>query len=157
QREYAPQDCFALTGRIPIPANAPGPLLAAAFEHAASGDEMVGSREVIDPSGAYGLLLPGGTYDLVFFADLNRDGFYEADEVVGRTAPATPVVVAAETSRDGMIVPAPQVAIDLGRPGSVAARVRVKVEARPFVVASVDDPIFSAEMGQLGVYRPNRF
>jgi hypothetical protein len=157
EKEYGPEGCFGLAGRVEVPAHSPGPLLAAAFGHSGAERAMVGSREVIAESGHYGVLLPGGTYDLVFFADLNHDGYYEADEVVGRTPPDSPVVVDAGTAVDGMIVPAPQVSIDLDRPGSVDAPVRVKVEPRPFVVESVDDPIFSEEMGDLGLYRPNRF
>ena len=157
EKEYAPQDCYGLIGRVEIPDGAPGPLLAAAFDHASPTRELVGSREAIAQMGYFGILLPGGVYDLVFFADLNHDGFYETDEVVGRTAPDAPVVVGPKTAQDGMVVPAPHVAIDLGHPAAYQVAVRVKVEPRPFVVESVDDAIFSPEMGELGVYRPNLF
>jgi hypothetical protein len=70
EREYAPQDCYGLAGRVAVPAAAKGPILAAAFDHASPGHELVGSREVIAEPGDYGLLLPSGTYDLLFFADL---------------------------------------------------------------------------------------
>ena len=155
ERDYAPQDCFGLTGRVAVPKAEKQPLLVAALAH--DGGELVGSREIIAETGYYALLLPSGTYDLVFFADLNHDGFYESNEVVGRTPPDAPVAVGAKESSDGMLVPAPEVALDLGRPSSVGAVVRVKMVPRPFVVESVDDPIFAPEMGELGVYHPTQF
>ncbi len=156
EKEYAPQDCFGLAGRIAAPAAAPGPLLVAAFAHEGS-RELVGSREVVDVTGYWGLLLPRGAYDVVFFADLNRNGFYESDEVVGRTPPGAPVTVGPEQAPDGMLVPAPAVPIDISRPGRVEASVRVHVVPLPFVVESVDDPLFDPEMGEMGVYEPVRF
>jgi pimeloyl-ACP methyl ester carboxylesterase len=157
EKEYAPQDCFGLVGRVEVPKGQTEPLLVAAFDHASEGHELVGSREIIAATGDYGLLLPSGSYDVVFFADLNHDGFFESDEVIGRTAPGAPVAVGPGTASDGLLVPAPPVALDLGHPGAVDVAVRVKVVPRPFVVESVDDPIFAPEMGTLGVYQPNRF
>ena len=156
EKDYAPQDCYGLTGRVAVPAGAPGPLLVAAFAHAGS-EELVGSKEVVDVTGYWGLLLPRGTYDIVFFADLNRNGFYESDEVVGRTPPDAPALVGPEHAPDGMLVPAPAVPIDLTRPGRVEAVVSVHVVPLPFVVESVDDPLFAPEMGDMGVYEPIRF
>src|SRR5262249_7202024 len=152
-KDYAPQDCFGLAGRIAVPQGAPGPLLVAAFAHGPT-HELVGSKEVVDATGYWGLLLPRGAYDVVFFADLNRNGFYESDEVVGRTPPESPVAVGPEQAPDGMLVSAPAVAIDLTRPDRVDVAVRVHVVPLPFVVESVDDPLFSPEMGEMGVYRP---
>ena len=74
ERDYAPQDCFGLTGRVDVPKGEKEPLLVAALAH--DSGELVGSREIIAETGYYALLLPTGTYDLAFFADLNRDGFY---------------------------------------------------------------------------------
>ena len=155
EKEYAPQDCYGLRGRVAVPKGS-GPALAAAFQHGGS-RELVGSREVIALNGYYGILLPKGTYDLAFFADLNHDGFYEADEVVGRTSEDAPIVVDATTSPDGLFVDAPAIVLDYGRPSTYPAALHVKLVPRPFVVESVDDPIFAPEMGELGVYQPNLF
>ncbi len=157
EREYAPQDCYGLVGRVAVPAATKGPVLAAAFEHASPAHEVVGSREVVRETGYYGLLLPAGTYDLAFFADLNRDGFFETDEVIGRTAPDAPVIVGPAESKDGVSVLAPNVTLDLAVPSSAEAAVRVKAVPIPFVVESVDDPIFAPEMGEMGVYQPIQF
>jgi pimeloyl-ACP methyl ester carboxylesterase len=155
EREYAPQNCYGLVGRIKPTAH-PDPLLAAAFSHARH-SELVGSRDVDPASGYFAVLLPAGDYDLVFFADLNRDGFYGTDEVVGRTPVDSPVRMEKAGTRDGIVVPAPEVEVDLEDPSSATIAVHVKVDPQPFVVKSVEDPVFSAEMGELGVYQPTRF
>ncbi|MGE5413131.1 MAG: hypothetical protein ACM3NW_03080, partial [Syntrophomonadaceae bacterium] len=156
EKDYAPQDCFGLYGRVAVPEGTPGPLLVAAFAHEAP-HELVGSKEIVDETGYWGLLLPSGVYDVTFFADLNGDGFYESDELVGRTPAESPVFVGAKESPDGMLVPAPAVAIDLTRPGRVDAALHVRVVPLPFVVESVDDPLFAREMGEMGLYHPGEF
>ena len=157
EKHYAPQDCFGLIGRITVPPEQKEPLLVAAFDHASPGHELVGSREILPAVGYYGLLLPPGSYDLYFFADLNHDGYYESDEVVGRTPAETPFEVSAARSTDGVTIQAPSFGVDLHAAQTCATAVRIKVLPRPFVVESVDDPIFAPEMGELGVYEPNVF
>ena len=157
EKDYAPQDCFGLIGRVAIPKDEKQPLLVAAFDHAKPGAGPVGSREIVVQTGYFGLLLPAASYDLVFFADLNHDGFYESNEVVGRTPPDAPAVVGAKETSDGMVVAAPGVPLDFGRPSAVDVVLRVKVVSLPFVVESVDDPLFAPEMGEIGLYHPNQF
>jgi hypothetical protein len=101
RKEYAPQDCFGLSGRLFVPKRAEMDFLVAAFDHASGGRELVGSHEVGSHAAYYGVLLPSGSYDVLLFADLNRDGFYESDEVVARTPPEATALVAAGQSADG--------------------------------------------------------
>ncbi len=155
ERDYAPQDCFGLVGRIELPSPS-HTLLAAAFSHGAK-TELVGWATVDRERGYFAILLPAGSYDLLFFTDRNDDGLYVTGEVVGRTPPDSPVLVDATTASDGIAVPAPEVAIDLGNPRAAPIAVRVQVNPQPSVVQSVDDPIFSPELGELGVYEPSRF
>lgn len=157
QKQFAPQDCFGLIGRITIPPEQKEPLLVAAFDHASPGQGVVGTREVVPAVGYYGMLLPAGSYDLYFFADLNRDGYFESDEVVGRTPPGTPFEVSRARAADGFTLEAPAITIDLANRRICETAIRVKVLPRPFVVESVDDPLFAPEMGELGVYHPNVF
>ena len=155
EKEYAPQDCYGLVGRIQLPAHAHA-LLAAAFSHErATG--LVGWATVDRTRGYFAIVLPAGSYDLLFFTDLNGDGLYLTDEVVGRTPPDSPVLVNATRAADGIAVPAPEVAIDVGNPRAAPITVHVEVKEQPSVVESVDDPIFSPELGELGVYQPSRF
>jgi hypothetical protein len=154
-RDYAPQDCYGLVGRIQLPAH-PHTLLAAAFSHEKA-TQLVGWATVDRARGYFAILLPSGSYDLLFFTDLDGDGLYVTGEVVGRTPPDSPVLVDATRAADGIAVPAPEVAIDLGNPRAAPITVRVKVNPQPSVVESVDDPIFSPELGELGVYQPSPF
>ena len=157
EKDYAPQNCFGLIGRITVPKEQKSPLLVAAVAHASSGHEVVGSREIVPETGYFGVLLPAGEYDLLFFADLNHDGFYETDEAVGRTPAGSPVVVGPAQTKDGVTVAAPDIAIDLAHATEAQAAIRIAVKPRPFVVESVDDSIFAPEMGEIGVYQPNVF
>ncbi len=154
-RDYAPQDCYGLVGRIQLPAHAHS-LLAAAFSHGKA-PQLVGWATVDRKRGYFAILLPSGSYDLLFFTDVNGDGLYVTDEVVGRTPPDAPVAVDAKDAADGIAVPAPEVAVDLENPRAAPITVHVVVNPQPSVVESVDDPIFSPELGELGVYQPSRF
>jgi pimeloyl-ACP methyl ester carboxylesterase len=154
-RDYAPQDCFGLVGRIQLPAQT-HPLLAAAFSHEKP-TSLVGWATVDLKRGYFAILLPSGRYDLLFFTDQNGDGLYLTGEVVGRTPADSPILVDATTAADGIAVEAPAVAIDVAARSEAPIPIRVAVNPQPSVVASVDDPIFSAELGPLGVYNPSGF
>jgi len=78
-------------------------------------------------------------------------------EVVGQTPPDSPIRVDATRAADGIAVPAPEVAIDVEHPHAAPVTVRVTVNPQPSVVESVDDPIFSPELGEVGVYQPSHF
>src|SRR5215813_6234468 len=121
RKEYAPQDCFGLVGRLSIPRDVVADLLVAAFDHDREGLDLVGSHEIAAHAQSYGVLLPSGTYDILIFADLNHDGFYESDEVVARTPPKSPVLVAAGQSADGVLITGPSLAVDLQKPQTTAA------------------------------------
>jgi pimeloyl-ACP methyl ester carboxylesterase len=156
EKEVLPENCFVLAGG-PDYGKGEGKrpqLLVAAFDHSGHTHELVGSREVIPARGLFGILLPGGSYDLVFLADLNHDGYYSTGEVVGETPADAPVLVAASAATDGLIVAAPTIAIDLAAPRSFRTAIRLEVDPDPLVVDSVADPIFDPKYGELGVYQP---
>ncbi len=157
EKEVLPENCFVLAGGPDYGDGKRPQLLVAAFDHSGSAHELVGSREVIPARGLFGMLLPGGSYDLVFFADLNHDGYYSTGEVVGRTPPDEPVLVAASAATDGVIVAAPAVPIDLAAPQSYRTAIHKEVDPDPMVVDSVADPIFDPKYGELGVYQPAAF
>ncbi len=157
EKEVLPENCFVLAGGPEYGAGPKPQVLAVAFDHSSRAHELVGSREVIPLRGLFGMLLPAGSYDLYYFADLNHDGDYSTDEVVGRTSPETPVRVDGSTSTDGVIVPAPAIPIDLFAGGVSETPIRVAVDPDPMVVDSVADPIFDPQFGELGVYRPSAF
>jgi hypothetical protein len=153
-RDYAPQDCYGLVGRIAVPEH-PHSLLAAAFSHGKP--DLVGWATVDPKRGYYAIMLPSGRYDLLFFTDANDDGLYRTNEVVGRTPPDSPVLVDGSTAVDGVAVPGPDVAIDPDHPSAAPIAIDLVVQHQPSAVESVDDPIFSSDLGQVGVYQPSRF
>ncbi len=155
EKVYAPEDCYGMVGRIQV-SEQPAALMAAAFSHTGRPD-LVGSVDVDRKRGYFAIFLPSGSYDLLFFADLNGDGLYGTGEMVGRTPPDSPVLVDATRVGSGYVVPAPEVAIDLAHPRGAPIAVRVEVGGQDSLVDSVDDPIFSPELGELGVYEPSRF
>ena len=157
EKEVLPEDCFVLAGGPGYGAGGRPQVLAAAFDHSDAAHELVGSREVLPERGLFGMLLPAGSYDLLYFADLNHDGYYSTGEVVGRTAPEAPVRVDGTASSDGVIVPAPPVRLDLAEPSSSDTALHRQVVPEPMVVESVAAPIFDPEYGELGVYQPTRF
>jgi len=154
-RDYAPQGCYGLVGKIELPAQT-RQLLAAAFRHGPD-TALVGWATVDRARGYFAIMLPTGSYDLLFFVDRNGDGLYVTNEVVGRTPPDSPIAVDASTAADGIAVPAPDVEIEIDSPRSAPIAVRVEVKPQPSVVASVDDPIFDPDLGAVGVYDPSRF
>ena len=156
-KEIAPEECFVLTGRaIPPPGGRLDPFLVAAYDHGGT-HELVGSHEVVFPDGTYGILLPNGEYDLLFFTDIDRDGFYETGEVAGRTPPDSPVRVGPNASHDGVTIAMHDIVVDRSHPTPGSAALRVQTARKEFVVKSVDDPIFDPKFGEMGVYHPNRF
>jgi len=157
EKELAPENCFSLIGHVVLPGGGPHSVLVVALDHSNPSHPVVAQREVTADSGYYGILLPAGSYDVLLFADVNENGFYETDELVARTPPASPVLVDEKHATEGVIVPGPDLALDLRTPGVSERAVRVKVSSSPFVVTSLDEPIFAPELGELGVYYPTQF
>src|SRR5262249_41921386 len=116
QKKYAPEDCFGLTGKLSLPTGVELEFLVAAFDHTSAGRELVGTHEVDTATGDYVVLLPPGSYDVMLFADLNRDGYFDTDEVVARTSADSPVLVADSQASDGVHIPGPTLVIDTQRP-----------------------------------------
>jgi len=158
EKELAPENCFALIGHVVLPGNGPGSVLVVALDHSTPSHPLVGQREATaDDTGYYGILLPAGSYDVLLFADVNGDGFYETEEVVARTPSGSPVDVDEKHTTEGVLVAGPELSLDLKAPSVSETAVRVKVSSSPFVVASLDEPIFAPDLGELGVYYPNQF
>lgn len=109
----------------------------------------------------YGVNLPEGDYRLLLVSDLDRDGHYDADEVVGREEVSVSLAEFPDKVAAGKD-------IGLGLPENmVDTAFRIPVvntahEASSLFyprgsIRSLDDPIFSPQMGSLGLYAPARF
>lgn len=123
--------------------------------------EMVDVNHVVRPGSYYGLNLPAGDYRLLVVSDLDRDGHYDATEVVGGRT----VSLDADTVPDRVLGGHD---IDLAErfvptPGSfrLAVRASAPLEASLFYpkgsLRTLDDPLFAPDMASLGLYEPAAF
>ena len=157
EREVLPEDCYVLAGGPDYPDGEPPQVLAIALDHSHPSHELVGYREVTPDRRIFGILLPAGSYDLLYLVDVNHDGYYSTPEVVGRTDPEKPLRVDGPETTDGVIVPAPTIALDLESPQKAETPIHIKVNPNPMVVESVAASMFDPQYGELGVYQPTRF
>lgn len=123
--------------------------------------EVVDVSYMARPDSYYGLNLPEGDYQLLVVSDMDRDGYYDADEVVGSEDLSLSLEKFPEK-----VVPGRNIELNNGeRIGEVVFRVPVVWTAREVEslfyprgsIRPLDDPAFSSEMGTLGLYAPARF
>lgn len=108
----------------------------------------------------FGLNLPEGNYVLLALADLDEDGIFESDEIVGRQS----VSLNTKTAPQNILS---HVKLDLGASSQLdwvqAFPVPTKPPARQSIfypgnaIRSLDDPIFDPGMATLGMYDPATF
>ncbi len=127
-----------------------------------SPDEVVDVSNGCEFNTYYGLNLPEGEYRLLVACDINGDGQYTAGEVVGSRSLSVHPENADDRVKGG-------VDIELGGKGQAAAppalRVAARVASAPAescffpkgTLRTLDDPIFSPEMAELGLYQPAAF
>ena len=113
-------------------------------------------------SSYYGLNLPAGEYRLLVVSDLNRDGHYDEQEVVG----GRPVKLDPKATPEKVVG---DFDIDLATPLAPSSPVVFQVETRKSEalseslffpkgsIRSLDDEIFSSQMATLGMYQPAAF
>jgi pimeloyl-ACP methyl ester carboxylesterase len=154
QRELTPEDSLRVVGRVTGAEGRDEPLLLVAVGHRFAKNEVVAWKLVKRGVELYSILLPDGDYDLLVFADVDRDGVFQSSELVGATDPATPVRVEADASRDGFQVEAPTIPIDLAHPYTTSVPVRIEVARSHNVLPSLDDDFFALRWGRRGLFHP---
>ena len=125
-RELAPENCHCLQGSFVSDRDLHEPLLVVAISRQSGDPEIATTRILRVPVSGYAILLPKGSYELVVFADLDGDGFFRSNEVVGRTA-AGIAVVSPDRSPDGFLVEGPSVHLDLSRPATCDLSVDIRL------------------------------
>ncbi len=148
--QYAPEHSLLLDGRISRLQRERGPLLLVVVSSQYKPNEIVALSTLREPPDDYTLFLPKGDYGLFVFADLNRNGYFERDELVGQAS----VLVDSGRSKDGEIVEGPTIPVDYEQPGKTVFRIRVKVRATSYIYASLDDEFFDPQFGNKGLYNP---
>lgn len=155
---------FAVIGRVDDPNGlygAGGSAVAiAAFSSRFQRDELVHVAHGVKVGAHFGLDLPEGDFELVALLDVDGDGVYASDEVVGRSP-----LSLSRTVESSMVVTrfrvqlAPQAAVDW--PIDLAVEPdRVARQSLFFpagTIRKLTDPIFSDEMVTLGLYDPAAF
>ncbi len=146
----APEDSLVLVGPLVKPRERREPLLLIATSSQYRQEEKVAVVQFKDTADYYMAFLPKGEYRLYIFADLNHDGDFERNELVGSST----ANVSLEGSKDGTIVDGPSLGLDFEKPGRTEFRVAVKVRPAGYLYASLDDEFFDPRFGAEGLYNP---
>lgn len=159
------KDTYFVYGRLVDPSSTgtDHPIAVVALCSRYQQDEIVELHRLGKAGSYYGMNLPEGGYRLLVLADLDRSGAFEAGEVVGERS----IAINGETFPDKV---AGNLDIALVAPHALPEPVRgfpIDVPVRPEAteslffptgtIRSLDDPIFSDEVGQMGIYDPAAF
>jgi pimeloyl-ACP methyl ester carboxylesterase len=153
-QRFAPQDSVLVSGRIINPEPNRGPLLLAAVSSQYRENEIVALTTIRNLSEGYILFLPAGDYGLFVFADLNGNGLFERNEVVGQVSM---LVREPEKSETSGVLEGPAITLNYGDPGKTVFRLRVRVSTTDYVYPSLDDEFFDPRYGSQGLYNPAGF
>src|SRR5262245_58370710 len=115
-QEFAPEQSLQVTGGLQCDLKRDDPLAIIALSQQYAHNEIVAWRIVPGSVGYYSILLPQGHYDLLVLADLNHDGVFGNDEVVGRTPPDASVAVQPSLAADGVNLDGPTLRLDCEHP-----------------------------------------
>lgn len=154
-RDLHPGDSFMLLGPVKMKTAHHGPVLVVAVTDMFKKREIVTERILQPPVLYYQAYLPEGKYDLYFFADLNENGYFEAQEMIGQAG--TPILLRKEEVKDGLTFYGPAFTLDAGQPSQTVLAVNVRVRQQNTVFASLDDPFFDPQYGEIGMYDPKKF
>lgn len=156
-QEFAPEECLQIIGGLHSDPNRDEPLAIIALSQQYAPNEIVGWRMVPGSVGYYSVLLPQGHYDLLVLADLDRDGVFADDEVVGRTPPGAPFAVDPGRAADGILLDGPALRLDYEHPSVEKLPVPIKVAVNSQVITSLDDDFFDPGYGVMGLYNASKF
>ncbi len=155
-REIQPGDGFMLAGPVNQKTNYDGPVLVVAVTDMFKKREIIVERILQKPVLYYQAYLPEGNYDLYFFADLDRNGYFDAHEMIGQTSGA-PIHVRKEKVIDGMTFFGPPFTLDISTPATTSLPIKVRLREQDFVFSSLDDQFFDPLYGEMGMYDPKKF
>lgn len=155
-RTLNPGDSFLLVGPVHLQKSHKGPLLVVAVTDMFKKREMVAARILQTPLLYYQVYLPEGSYDLYFFADVNGNGYFEADEMIGQTS-GKPIHIKKEEVRDNLTFNGPAFTLDADHPAITDLPINVQVRSQDYVVNSLEDEFFDPQYGEMGLYDPKKF
>lgn len=156
-RELSPEDCYSLSGRLTSDLPYNGSVFVVAVSDRFQQREIVATRIIRSPSDHYAIFLPEGEYDIYIYADLNKNGFFETKELVGRTQPGKPISVKNKKAVDAILVQGPTIKININNPQKSDIDIYAKVAVSSYKYDSLDDEFFDPSYGIMGIYRPTEF
>jgi len=151
-QQFAPEQCLQVIGGLLTDPGRDDPLAIVALSQQYAANEVVGWRMVPGSVNYYSVQLPEGDYELLVFADLDRNGFFGDDEVVGRTPTGAGLTVRRAQAPDGFLLDGPTLALDYLHPSAEDLAVPIAVAADDQVRASLDEEFFDPGYGVLGLY-----
>jgi hypothetical protein len=152
-REIQSEGSYLLVGRVVPNRDPKGPLLVMAVTDKFRKREMVAARILQAPVDYYQAYLPEGKYDLYFFSDLDRNGYFDAHEMIGQTS-GEPIEISKARVKDGLTVNGPSFKLDLNAPTKTELPIKIKVREQDYAFASLDDDFFDPKYGIMGLYDP---
>jgi len=155
-RDLQPGDSFLLAGPVNQKTNYEGPVLIVAVTDMFKKREIVAERILQTPVLYYQAYLPEGNYDIYFFADLNGNGYFDANEMIGQTSGA-PIHIKKEEVKDGMTFNGPAFTLDVNSPATTDLPIKVQVRQRDYIFTSLDDAFFDPQYGEMGMYDTKKF
>ncbi len=147
----APEDSLIVEGAIANPQKRHEPLLLVAISDRYRKNEKVFLVQIQAPATEYMAFLPKGDYELMVFADLDRNRDFEWNELIGRTK----VTVYAEKSNNRAVMAGPSITLDFEHPGKVDFRLSETVRPTSYVHQSLDSEFFDPKYGTTGLYNPS--
>ncbi len=147
--EISPENSLILTGSLVRLQKLSEPLLLVAVSSKYRENEKVYLVQLQMSADAYMAFLPPGSYDLYVFADLDRDGDFESEELIGKAS----ATISTE-SANSATVKGPSIVVDREHPQEAAFRVHEKVRPTSYVYSSLDDEFFDSAYGSTGLYDP---
>jgi pimeloyl-ACP methyl ester carboxylesterase len=150
--QIAPENSLVLTGHLIRLQNRQDPLLLVAVSNKYRENEKVAFVQIQKSSlDTYMVFLPQGDYELFVFSDLDKNGDFEGNEMIGRTK----VTVGPEHSKNGVVEECPPITVDFDHPGNVDFHLSETVRPTSYVYKSLDDEFFDPNYGNMGLYNPS--
>ena len=150
--QVAPENSLVLAGHIIRLQNRQDPLLLVAVSNKYRENEKVALVQIQKSSlDAYMVFLPQGDYELFVFSDLDKNGDFEWNELIGRAK----TTVGPEHSKNGVVEECPPITVDFDHPEKVDFRLSETVRQTSYVYKSLDDEFFDPKYGNTGLYNPS--
>ncbi|MBN1142021.1 MAG: hypothetical protein JXB25_09570 [Deltaproteobacteria bacterium] len=155
-REIHPEDSFLLVGLLKQKTKYEGPILVVIVTDIFKKREIVANRIIQMPAIYYQAYLPEGFYDIYFFADIDGNGYFDENEMVGQSSGKSIHLIKSKV-KDGLTFTGPDFTIDVSNPTISNIPIKVQVRQQDYIFSSLDDNFFDQIYGNMGMYDTKKF